>query len=257
MEEKKYIIYGAGKIGKMMLDYLGRNRIEAFADSFAAGKMIDGLPVIGMKELSLYGNNKTVIVAIGRGADAVRIVGELVQAGIPYIYYTNLLSRFIDEDRMLYESLNRRESFRWNEKYKYEITVDKYASAGSVGSYFWQDIWAARRIVKEQVKNVYDIGSRLDGFIAHLLANEVFVTMVDIRPLPYSIPGLNFIQADATNLDGIADESIDCLSALCSLEHFGLGRYGDPIDPEACFKCFSAIQRKLKGGGKAYISLPK
>ena len=31
--------------------------------------------------------------------------------------------------------------------------------------------------------------------------------------------------------------------------------YGDPIDPEACFKCFANIQEKLKKG-KLYLSLP-
>ena len=61
---------------------------------------------------------------------------------------------------------------------------------------------------------------------------------------------------DATTLHQIEDESIQSMSALCSLEHFGLGRYGDPIDPEACFKCFENIQRKLKPGGKLYLSVP-
>lgn len=45
------------------------------------------------------------------------------------------------------------------------------------------------------------------------------------------------------------------MSALCSLEHFGLGRYGDPIDPEACFKCFREIQKKIKPEGNLYLSL--
>lgn len=67
---------------------------------------------------------------------------------------------------------------------------------------------------------------------------------------------MEFQKCDATNLDGIADGSIESLSALCSLEHFGLGRYGDPIDPEACFRCFQAIARKLAPGGRAYISVP-
>ena len=68
--------------------------------------------------------------------------------------------------------------------------------------------------------------------------------------------GIDFVQADATNLDGIEDNSVESLSALCSLEHFGLGRYGDPIDPEACFKAFQAIQRKIMPGGFAYIAVP-
>lgn len=39
-------------------------------------------------------------------------------------------------------------------------------------------------------------------------------------------------------------------------EHFGLGRYGDPIDPEACFKCFDNIQKKLKKDGMLQLSVP-
>ena len=80
--------------------------------------------------------------------------------------------------------------------------------------------------------------------------------LIDIRPLDIDIPGLEFVQCDATTLDTIEDGSLISLSALCSLEHFGLGRYGDPIDPEACFICFSAIERKLVLDGVAYISVP-
>lgn len=102
----------------------------------------------------------------------------------------------------------------------------------------------------------YDIGSRLDGFIAHVLSYGIPVHMIDIRPFPTKIAGLDTVVADATNLDIFADNSIESLSALCSLEHFGLGRYGDTVDPEACFKCFDSIQKKLKTGGHLYISVP-
>lgn len=54
----------------------------------------------------------------------------------------------------------------------------------------------------------------------------------------------------------IPDNSLESLSALCSLEHFGLGRYGDDIGPEACFKAFENICRKMKKGGNLYISVP-
>ena len=111
-------------------------------------------------------------------------------------------------------------------------------------------------IIKSGVKEHLDIGSRLDGFIAHLLAADIDVTMIDIRKFPVEIERLHTIVEDATTLHQIPDESIESMSALCSLEHFGLGRYGDPIDPEACFNCFDNIQRKLKKGGKLYISVP-
>lgn len=142
------------------------------------------------------------------------------------------------------------------EQYNWPVIVDKYALAGTTGNYFWQDLWAARLILKSKVTRHFDIGSRLDGFISHLLAAEIEVTMIDIREFPEKIENLHTIVDDATMLNQIEDESIESMSALCSLEHFGLGRYGDTIDPEACFKCFENIQKKMLKGGKLYLSVP-
>ena len=163
---------------------------------------------------------------------------------------------FIKEDIRTYQRLNIREGFNIQEQHMWSIITDKYAPAGTISNYFWQDLWAARQIVKTGVKLHFDIGSRLDGFIAHLLAAGIDITMIDVRKFPQQIQGLHTIVDDATSLHQLSDESIESMSALCSLEHFGLGRYGDPVDPEACFKCFESIQRKLKKGGKLYISVP-
>lgn len=163
---------------------------------------------------------------------------------------------WIREDAEKYEQMNARDTFSINEEYNYYIDGDKFCGAGNLGSYFWQDLWAAKKIIKEKPNRHYDIGSRVDGFIAHLLAADIDISLIDVRPLDLKIDNLEFVCADATNLDNVENDSIESLSALCSLEHFGLGRYGDPIDPEACFKCFEAIQRKVKSGGNIYISVP-
>ena len=39
-------------------------------------------------------------------------------------------------------------------------------------------------------------------------------------------------------------------------EHFGLGRYNDPIDPDAYKQLINNIQRSLKKGGHVYFSVP-
>ena len=135
--------------------------------------------------------------------------------------------------------------------------MDCVSEAGGVGEgYFLQDMWGAREIYRSNVKHVYDIGSRIDGYIAHLLAMEVSVTLLDIRPFPHKVEGINFIQADAMNLDSIPDNSMETVSALCSLEHFGLGRYSDPIDYNGWKKSLRAIKRKMKVGGNFYLSVP-
>ena len=163
---------------------------------------------------------------------------------------------FIYEDAEKYQEMNKRPNFAIQERYMFPIATDKYEKAGNIDDYFQQDLWAARLIYKSGVKRQVDIGSRLDGFIAHLLAMDIDVTVIDVREFPGEVEKLHTIVDDATYLKQIPDESVESMSALCSLEHFGLGRYGDPIDPEACFKCFDAIQRKLKKGGKLYISVP-
>lgn len=171
--------------------------------------------------------------------------------------YGLLEDTFIVSDMNKYQRLNKRTSFAVHEKNKWPIICDKYESAGTISNYFWQDLWAARLIVKTGVKNHFDIGSRLDGFIAHLLAAGIEITMIDVREFPNRrVEGLHTIVDDATTLRQIPDESIGSISALCSLEHFGLGRYGDPVDPEACFTCFENIQRKLRRGGRLYLSVP-
>lgn len=161
-----------------------------------------------------------------------------------------------NKDKKEYCKLNGRKNFEFKEEYEYPILGEWRGQAGYPGSYFWQDLWGGSKVAEKIPDMHFDIGSRIDGFISHLLVLKVPVTLIDIRPLDKKIPGVEFLQADATELDSIADDTISSLSALCSLEHFGLGRYGDTIDPEACYKAFRAIQRVVKPGGYIYLSLP-
>lgn len=161
-----------------------------------------------------------------------------------------------ENDKALYCRLNQRDNFAFKEEYEYQVLGEWDMQAGYPSSYFWQDLWGARKIAENKPESHFDIGSRIDGFISHLMLLKIPVTLIDIRPLDKKIPGVDFYQSDATELKGIQDNSIESLSALCSLEHFGLGRYGDSIDPEACFKAFKEIQRVVKPGGYIYLSLP-
>lgn len=136
------------------------------------------------------------------------------------------------------------------------ILSDRNESAGGIGGhYFHQDLWAARKIFQRRPSMHVDVGSRIDGFIAHLLT-FMPVTVIDVRPLKSDIDGLHFIQQDATSLAGIADNSIESLSTLHAIEHFGLGRYGDPVDANACFDAMASLTRVLQPGGRLYFSVP-
>lgn len=131
----------------------------------------------------------------------------------------------------------------------------EWREAAGGGHYFWQDLWAARKIFEARPARHVDVGSRIDGFVAHVLC-FMPVTVVDIRPLPVCVSGLNFIQEDGTELSSFADSSIESLSSLHAVEHFGLGRYGDPVDPAAPFRAMKALQRVLQPGGRLYFAVP-
>jgi SAM-dependent methyltransferase len=136
------------------------------------------------------------------------------------------------------------------------ILSDYDAPAGIArGHYFHQDLWAARRIFAARPATHVDIGSRIDGFAAHVLT-FMPLTIVDIRPMESPVEGLTFVQGDATRLSGIADGSLPSLSSLHAIEHIGLGRYRDRIDANGWRTAASELTRVLAPGGRLYLSVP-
>lgn len=149
--------------------------------------------------------------------------------------------------------------FKFNRRDSFPITTEYNKFAGVVdGHYFLQDIYFAKIINQNSPKVHYDIGSRVDGFVAHLLSAQIIqkIVLIDIRPFPVQVDRLSFVQGNAMDLSQIENESIESLSSLHAIEHFGLGRYGDPIDPNGWKKGLKSIQAKISRGGSFYLALP-
>lgn len=136
---------------------------------------------------------------------------------------------------------------------------DRYEEGGTTKSeYFWQDLLVARWIFDAKPQRHVDIGSRVDGFVAHV-ASFRNIEVFDVRPISTHIPGVVFKQADLMRSDGLPSVGMgycDSLSCLHALEHFGLGRYGDPIDPMGHERGIANMALLLKPGGTFYLSTP-
>ncbi|RPH52593.1 MAG: DUF268 domain-containing protein [Desulfobacteraceae bacterium] len=135
---------------------------------------------------------------------------------------------------------------------------DWYEEGGTTKSeYFWQDLLVARLIFDAKPEKHADIGSRVDGFVAHV-ASFREIEVFDIRPITSKIPGVVFKQVDLIKPIGeIAGKGCyDSLSCLHALEHFGLGRYGDPIDVKGFERGFINMTGLLKKNGVFYLSVP-
>ena len=96
---------------------------------------------------------------------------------------------------------------------------------------------------------------RLTPVVAHV-ASYREVEVCDVRPISTRIPGVVFRQADLMKSDPSlpADGYCDSVSCLHAVEHFGLGRYGDPIDPRGYERGIANMARLLKSGGRLYLS---
>ena len=133
---------------------------------------------------------------------------------------------------------------------------DWYAEGGATKlEYFWQDLLVARKIFAARPQRHVDIGSRVDGFVAHV-ASFRELEVFDVRPISTQIPGVTFKQADFMQPAADMKDYCDSLSCLHALEHFGLGRYGDPIDPGGFERGFANMANLLRHGGVFYLSVP-
>lgn len=130
---------------------------------------------------------------------------------------------------------------------------DRTATTPFDRHYLYQAVWATRGIAAAGPARHVDVGSETT-FVA-LLAQRVDVVFVDIRPLDADVPGL---RCETGSLLGLpfADRSVASLSSLHVIEHVGLGRYGDPLDPAGSRKAARELERVLAPGGDLYVSLP-
>lgn len=147
--------------------------------------------------------------------------------------------------------------FQYDRRYEYPILTDDEAPAAAFDPhYLHMDLWAARLVIDDPPGRHVDVGSRVDGFVTHLLAADIPVLYVDVRPLALHDDRLDFMQSDARTLDVFETGSVRSLSCLHVAEHVGLGRYGDAIDPDGWRKVMGSLARVLAPGGDLYFAVP-
>jgi SAM-dependent methyltransferase len=162
--------------------------------------------------------------------------------------------------RQYFSYLNELNSFKKmgeNTKFRhiqlYPRLSDKTDNTPIEPIYFFQDTWAAKKIFEMKPSHHYDIGSSVKT--VGIISQFVPTTMVDIRPLEIELPDLFFIKGDILNLP-FEDSSIESLSSLCVVEHIGLGRYGDALNPFGSEEAIQELKRVLKPGGFLLFSVP-
>lgn len=137
----------------------------------------------------------------------------------------------------------------------YPCLADKTSTSQSgKGHYFYQDIWALEKVFQKAPSKHIDVGSRIDGFVGQC-SSFCDVEFVDLRPVDLGLSRLKMIEGNILKLP-YESNSIESLSSLHVVEHIGLGRYGDDVDPEGSVKAMKELERVLKIGGKLVFGIP-
>jgi hypothetical protein len=119
--------------------------------------------------------------------------------------------------------------------------------------YIYHPAWAARILNKTRPELHIDISSILS--FSSIVSAFIPIRFYDYRPAELNLPGLQSERADLLNLP-FANQSIASLSCMHTIEHIGLGRYGDPLDPQGDLKAMTELKRVLKPGGDLLFVTP-
>lgn len=119
--------------------------------------------------------------------------------------------------------------------------------------YLHQAAWAAERIFAADPDEHVDVGSQL--MFVSVLAARLPVIFVDIRPPAVDIAKLQPMVGDILAMP-FPDGAVRSLSSLHVIEHVGLGRYGDDLNPAGSRQALAELERVLAPGGNLFLSLP-
>lgn len=131
--------------------------------------------------------------------------------------------------------------------------MDKTTTTSFDTHYVYHTSWAAHIIAKTEPQEHIDISSSL--YFCSIVSAFVPIRFYDYRPAKLNIPNLSAGHADLLALP-FANDSVDSLSCMHTIEHMGLGRYGDPVDPDADLKAIDELIRVLSPKGNLLLAVP-
>jgi hypothetical protein len=122
--------------------------------------------------------------------------------------------------------------------------------------FFHADLLISQYIFKNNPVNHLDIGSRIDGLVAHI-ASFRSLDVIDIRNIDiYPHININIIKKDLLDTQNLDQKKYMSISSVGVIAHVGLGRYGDKIDSAGHEKAVKSICNLADEGCLIYIMTP-
>lgn len=151
------------------------------------------------------------------------------------------------------EASEHTKRFNLRESDIYRCMDDNTETTGFDRHYIYHTAWAARYLKKQETTHHIDISSTL--FFCGIVSAFLDVDFYDYRPADLELSGLDSKKGDLTQLPW-KNDSVKSLSCMHTVEHIGLGRYGDPLDYNGDLKAIKELARVLAVGGDLLFVVP-
>jgi hypothetical protein len=165
--------------------------------------------------------------------------------------------RYLDflGDYRLFKKMASAQDDRFSIKWKdhYAIIHEKTSKHWFDSHYIYHTGWAARILNETKPKEHVDISSTL--YFCSIVSGFIPVKFFEFRIAEIHMDGLECKQGDILSLP-MPDDSVTSLSCMHVVEHIGLGRYGDAIDPRGDLKAISELKRVLAKNGDLLFVVP-
>lgn len=136
---------------------------------------------------------------------------------------------------------------------KYPCLEDNTGTTNIDKHYVYHTAWAARKLREIQPAKHIDISSFI--YFSTIISAFIPVEFYDYRPAFINLSNFKTGHVDITKLV-FDDESIGSLSCMHVVEHIGLGRYGDQLDPDGDLKAILQLKRVLAKNGNLLFVVP-
>jgi hypothetical protein len=143
--------------------------------------------------------------------------------------------------------------FTVNWKDLYPCLADKLPATPFDQHYTYHPAWAARILAKTHPTSHTDFSSIL--WFGTMISAFIPVKFYDYRPANLTLSNWSGGFADLCKLD-IESNSLASVSCMHTVEHIGLGRYGDALDPLGDVKACAELVRITQPGGDILFVTP-
>lgn len=146
---------------------------------------------------------------------------------------------------------SRRFKIKWRNRYP--RLFDKTPKTSFDHHYIYHPAWAARIVKEINPKFHVDISSTLS--FSSMLSAFIPVHFYDYRPANILLSNLKSNKIDLMSLP-FPNNSVESISCMHTVEHIGLGRYGDPINPNGDLLAIKELKRVLAKNGNLLFVVP-